>query len=114
MQASDAAYRRHLRLKHKMILQPLWKAFYDPNLLPDPLDPSFYCRVCEVTKKTSLEYRKHCMSEHRMALAPVNPFEFPEAVINPDCPDFFCAKCNKHLKSFITFRAHLKRVHQIA
>lgn len=112
--ASDAAYRRHLRLKHKMILQPLWKTLYDPKLLPDPLDPSFYCRVCELTNKTSLEYRKHCMSKHRMALAPVTPFAFPEAVINPDSPDLFCAKCNKHLKSFITFRAHLKRVHQIA
>lgn len=78
-----------------MKFQSLMKCPYDPNFFPDPLDPNFYCRVCNRKANSLGEYRRHCKVSHRMTLDRIKPsFAFPDTVIDTNSPNFYCSKCD--------------------
>lgn len=84
------------------------------KFLPDPMDPNFYCRVCN-TKKTSLNmHRRHCRSAHDMVFPALRDFTpFPDAEKDMFSPEHYCAKCDKRIGAQGSFRKHLRRKHNI-
>ncbi|KAF1805870.1 hypothetical protein FB192DRAFT_1364930 [Mucor lusitanicus] len=108
-------YRSHLRGAHKMKLISMRSSSHDdgdPDLLPDPLDPNLYCRVCKATSKTLKLFRRHCRHLHHMTLDPI-PLPNPDAEIDVDSPECYCVKCDIYIKRTSTFTRHLRVKHQL-
>lgn len=107
-------YRVHMEHLHNMTLPQLVstsvKNMPSP-VLPDPHDPDYYCRVCQITNYNLTAHRHHCRIVHEMVFE--RKFKNPDAVIDIDCPDFYCPKCEKHFEGKYYYRSHLKSVHEI-
>lgn len=97
-----------------MLLQPLKARLPDPNILPDPLDPNLYCRVCKKISKLLGVYRAHCRDVQHMTLGPISlRFPFPDSIVDLNNSDFYCAKCDKNLTKKESLKRHLVKVHRI-
>lgn len=85
---SRRAYRTHLLVETlSMIIRS--SIAYHSNLLPNPLDPNWYCCVCKSCSKD--------LNRHRQHLAPV-PLANPSAEIAIHDRNYNCAKCSRKLR----------------
>ncbi|KAL9552114.1 hypothetical protein MBANPS3_003954 [Mucor bainieri] len=107
-------YRVHMEHLHNMKLPQLvtnsFKNMPSP-VLPDPHDPDYYCRVCQIINYNLTAHRHHCRIVHQMVFE--RKYKNPDAVIDIDCPEFYCPKCEKHFEGKYYYRSHLKSVHEI-
>ncbi|KAK4516135.1 multiprotein-bridging factor 1 [Mucor velutinosus] len=107
-------YRVHMEHLHNMklpqLVNPNGKNMPSP-ILPDPHDPDYYCRVCQITNYNITAHRRHCRIVHQMVFE--RRYKNPDAVIDIDSPDFYCPKCEKHFEGKYYYRSHLKSVHEI-
>ncbi|KAI8647587.1 hypothetical protein BD408DRAFT_439042 [Parasitella parasitica] len=93
--------------------RPKPRVYTDPNL-PDPHDPTFYCRICKKFKRSELKHRLHCKQVHKMDLGPYFiPLPNPNAEIDLEAADCYCARCDKRCPPRSFFMDHLKRIHGI-
>ncbi|KAL0143664.1 hypothetical protein V8B55DRAFT_1561039 [Mucor lusitanicus] len=103
--------RAHLRRAHFMILERL--SIRKPSTsgsVPDPDDPSLYCKACNRKYKSKQYYKSHCRFVHGIVFTKSgHPRSVPAAVKNVST---YCQLCNKHLSSKRTFYMHLFRVHK--
>lgn len=113
---SKTLYRHHLGINRKTRPTRLSStcSSYTSKLLPDPLDPNYYCCICDKTIISLGYFRQHCKITHRMKLDPiVKKVANSEAVIDINSPDFYCAKCDKYFAAKTSFTNHLKVLHSV-
>lgn len=109
-------YREHLREIHHMILMVLAdeiRSLTNTNtadILPDPDDINFYCRVCQVSYRTLQKYRTHLKHFHNMILTPFKG-KMKDALLNVDDPNFHCSACDITHKTKFAYHSHLRNRH---
>lgn len=110
---SKARYRDHLLSEHNVALNT-GKGNHDPNFLPDPNDPDFFCRTCGKTKETKEKYRTHCRNIHHMKLDKIVTPKKPAVTKTPEIeiPEFYCAHCKKDFKTERKLLYHSRTVHK--
>ncbi|EPB89692.1 hypothetical protein HMPREF1544_03492 [Mucor circinelloides 1006PhL] len=64
---SRCKYRKHLRLKHLMVL-PRLRNNASLESQPNPKDPQYFCSICKKSYKTLALYRIHCNNAHFLQL----------------------------------------------
>ncbi|KAG2190038.1 hypothetical protein INT46_007403 [Mucor plumbeus] len=110
---SKGRYRDHLLTEHKVALN-LEKGDHDPNFLPDPDDPNFFCRTCGKTKKTRAKYRIHCRNIHHMKLDKPVALKKPVVEKPPtiEKPELYCIPCKRGFKTERKLLYHSRTVHK--
>jgi hypothetical protein len=87
------------------------RAKFDPDVIPSPLDPNFYCDSCSHRFKRKGPHREHLRSKHKMAdLPPISKFNDTGITPDPHGADFNCISCKRRGLS----RAHLRSKHKMA
>ncbi|KAI9269433.1 hypothetical protein EDC94DRAFT_598845 [Helicostylum pulchrum] len=125
---SIAAYRRHLKEVHRMddlIVAPrktfkeVKKRIEACDFLPNPNDPNFYCRVCELKLSKQNSLIGHIKVLHNLDTT----YTYDYVIAAPSLLDHYPEYCNSHFVckrcdgfSFETrpkFHDHLRTVHQL-
>ncbi|CAO3613745.1 unnamed protein product [Mucor hiemalis] len=87
-----------------------------PEILPDPDDPSFYCKGCERNYFDKSAYRIHIIRVHNISVVTGREnresiIAFPGLFPDPDDPTRYCASCDRNFYTQSTFLTHIKSYH---
>ncbi|KAL0137167.1 hypothetical protein V8B55DRAFT_1600695 [Mucor lusitanicus] len=80
------------------------------GIFPDPDDPKLYCKACNHTYASKINYKRHCRYIHG-----VTSFKSANQKSNTSSNmiDTYCQACDRRFSSTITYRHHLLSIHRV-
>ncbi|KAL7313770.1 hypothetical protein PS15m_012357 [Mucor circinelloides] len=103
-------YRCHLRAVHFMVLKAIAKHKIPQNdIVPDPDNPSLYCRSCDHTYASKNLYKQHCRYAHGVTSVKLVNRRSTLFFIT----DSYCKQCDMRLSNMGSYRNHLLVVHKL-